>query len=369
MNKKYASFFASALLTGLLSLAGGEARAQAVIFPQQEQPGIAQSATDGTTYTLKNDLLTATFVKKDGHLTFGGCEAMNLNPGQELFKLVLGDGTTVLSSEMTLGEVKLVDLTPDNTKAKAALKLPGKAIEATFTKDKLTVKWQAILRDGSHYLRTELDLSASADQAMTAVYPMIYDVNSQAAGSAPVVVGNTRGAILASDKIFAGLETPMGINSVKGTTDLASFTPKSWNSGSFVWTPGDDTPEGITKLGYTKDQIVGARGYVTFLTGGTVKLTFAYSSGNNRLNIAGVDVTDGQGKVLASDYHKGYTGNNKENNVYTLTLPEGRKSCIIRYFVDTTEAITSSGSISYDQKIKVPVVVYDLKADDATAAN
>ena len=70
-----------------------------------------------------------------------------------------------------------------------------------------------MLRDGSHYLRTTLEVTADKDQAMQSITPMIYNVDNETAQAVPVVVGNTRGALLASTKIFAGLETPMGVNS------------------------------------------------------------------------------------------------------------------------------------------------------------
>ena len=71
--------------------------AQKVVFPQTQQAGTASIAVDGNEYTLKNNLLTAKFVKQDGSLFFNGCEEMNLKAGTELFKVVLGDGTTFTS--------------------------------------------------------------------------------------------------------------------------------------------------------------------------------------------------------------------------------------------------------------------------------
>lgn len=80
--------------------------AQKVVFPQTQQAGTASIAVDGNEYTLKNNLLTAKFVKQDGSLFFNGCEEMNLKAGTELFKVVLGDGTTFTSSQMTLQSVE-----------------------------------------------------------------------------------------------------------------------------------------------------------------------------------------------------------------------------------------------------------------------
>ena len=179
--------------------------AQKVIFPQEQQAGTASSSVSDGTYTLANNLLTATFIHADGKLTFGGCTAMGLQPSEDLFSIRLGDGTEVASSSMTLNGVSLVTLTPDATAAKASLKLPGRALEATYTSGDLQLTWRAVLRDGSHYLRTELELTAVADVAMNAIIPMHYTVDNTLSEQAPAVVGNTRGAVIASDKIFAGL--------------------------------------------------------------------------------------------------------------------------------------------------------------------
>lgn len=357
---------AAAVAASLLLTSTPAARAQAVIFPQAVQPGTASSSIQGDDYVLQNDLLSAAFVRQDGHLLFDGCEAMNLKAGTELFAITLGDGTVVRASEMTLGDIALVDLAPDAQAAKGALRLSGKAIVAELAYGDLRLEWRAVLRDGSHYFRTELRLTAAADQPMQSVTPMIYDVDNTVAGSVPTVVGNTRGAILASDRLFAGLETPMGINIAGTETDMAAFTARAWTERSFIWTPGNATPGGILALGFSAEDIAGARGYVTFKEAGDNKLTFTYRSGNHRLNMVGVDLTDADGNVVASDYHTGYTGNSQSLNAYTLRVPKPG-SYILRYFVETrTETIASAGDITFDKKVKTPVVVYDLPPGSAT---
>lgn len=358
-------------------LGGGQGIvAQKVIFPQTQQAGNAVLETKDDVYTLKNNLLTASFVKSEGKLIFNGCEEMNLKPGTELFKVVLGDGTAFNASDMTLQSVEEEELVGDAKAVKGSDRFSGKAIKAVFKKDKLNVTWHAVLRDGSHYLRTTLEVTADEDQAMQSITPMIYNVDNDKAQSVPVVVGNTRGALLASDKIFAGLETPMGVNSAQTeNAGFDQFTPTSWNANSFVWSPGDETPQGILNIQVknsplTAQEVVAARGYVSFRKAGDNTITFNYASGSHRLNIVGVDVVDGKGNVKASDYHYGYTGGQKENNTYTLNIPEAG-AYVLRYFVETrSESVTSSGSIEFSQKIGVPVVLYDLIAGkDAPAEN
>ena len=197
--------------------------AQQVIFPQEVQADKAQLVSRSKEWTLKNALLTAKFAKVKGKLIFNGCEEMNLKPGTELFKVVLGDGSTFTSSEMELVSVGTENLVGDKNAVKGSNRFNGKALKAVFKKGDLNIVWHAVLRDGSHYLRTTLDVSADKDIAMQSITPMIYNVDSYKAQSVPEVVGNTRGALIASNKIFAGLETPMGVNSVE-VEDTASAT-------------------------------------------------------------------------------------------------------------------------------------------------
>lgn len=65
------------------------AAAQSVIFPQSQQAGVATSSVSGGSYTLSNDLLSATFTHAGGKLTFDGCEAMGLLPAADLFSIRL----------------------------------------------------------------------------------------------------------------------------------------------------------------------------------------------------------------------------------------------------------------------------------------
>ena len=350
-----------------------QAHAQAVIFPQEQQAGTAQVSSADNVFTLSNDLLSASFRVADGTLVFDGCKALGLNPGTELFRLVLGNGTEVSASQMTMGTVRTTELAPDETASKGALRLPGKAIEADFTYRNLSMTWRAVLRDGSHYLRTELTLSAAADVTFKSIIPMIYAVDNASSEQPPAVVGNTRGAVIASDHIFAGLETPMGKNTIVSDTPLGTFVYDAWTGTTFSWTPASATPQGIRNLGLTNDYISGIQGYLAIKESGSHKVTFQYTSGRHRLDIAGVDVVDLQGTVVAHDYHKGYTGGSKSRNVYTLNIPEPGYY-LVRYFRDMTEELTgiitppfnSNGTITWSGTVSAPEVVYDGGENDLT---
>ena len=157
----------------------------------------------------------------------------------------MGDGKIVTASEMKLEDVKMVTLTENPSAATASLRYAGKALEARFTYEELSIVWRAVLRNGSHYLRTEMDIQAAKDLPMKGIVAMNYLVAKNSAYTAPEVVGNTRGAILASNHIFAGLETPMGLNSSKDEGNATHIeglwrrnttlkAGKTWNISSVV---------------------------------------------------------------------------------------------------------------------------------------
>lgn len=342
-----------------MALTTAGAWGQAVIFPQEQQPGEAQLVTADGEYTLSNNLLTAKYTLADGVLSFGGCAELGLAPGSELFRVVLGDGTEIPASQMTMSGLEAVTLAADVDAAKGALRFPGRALQANFKSGDLNVAWSAVLRDGSHYLRTELRLTSDNDLAMNAIYPMTYNLTADA--EVPVLAGTNRGEPLVSSKIFAGVESPMGINYVGAEgSDIAAFNPKGWQPEDFATIA--PVPQGILDLGYTSDQVLGAQGYIALLDAGDYKFTFLYSSGNKRLNMTGVDIVDLQGNVSSSDYHDGYSGNNKVDNTYTVKVT-APGVYMLRYFVQTkTESIDSRGNITVEGRTKVPVLVFDAPA-------
>lgn len=246
MRKQIRNLLGCSLLTACL-LSGQTMTAQSVIFPQEKQAGNASLVAERGVYTLQNDLLKAHFVAKNNHMFFDGCEQLGLLPGAELFSILLADGREVPASSMNLKSVEELNLTPAEGAAKGSLKLNGKAIEAHFTFEDLSIVWRAVLRDGSHYLRTEMDINANKDVAMRGIIAIKYSFNNKFSKQLPHVVGNTRGAVIANDKIFAGLETPMGINTVASAPTVETSVlqglwsrqttlqaGKTWNVGAVV---------------------------------------------------------------------------------------------------------------------------------------
>lgn len=367
----------------------GEDNNIAVYFPQEAKPGRAFSNffanpenLENYSFSLGNSLFEAKFKKTATSLTFEGCEAMNLKPSPELFAISLGSGGTVVkSSQMTLGDVTVIDLNADPQATVASERLQGLAVKAVYTYgEDIQVTWQAILRDGSHYLRTNLDIknTGSTNIDMYDITPMMYTVDVAKAGSTPARSGDSRlrGPLLVSDKIFSGVETPTAFNTVEQST-LEAWTPTAWTSDFFSWTPGYATPQEIIDLNpawYNTTNTYGKRGYVYFSQDEGHTVTFTFTGGSHKLNIVGVDLVDpNTDEVLYSDYHYGKTGNSHTNNVYTLkavsdnnqtTVPAGLY--VMRLFVTTraddsaNETIASTGNITISGTYESPTVSNNL---------
>ena len=62
--------------------------AQAVIFPQKKQPGVAKITQKSNSYQLANKVLKASFINTGGKLYFNGCSELGLQPDTELLKVL-----------------------------------------------------------------------------------------------------------------------------------------------------------------------------------------------------------------------------------------------------------------------------------------
>ena len=334
---------------------------QAVVYPaQQTAVGTANLVSYGNegakTYVLSNNVFSAAFAQTGGKLLFGGSKAMNLLAGTEPFTVSFGEGTTVPASSMTLTNLYTEDYADNATAVGGAEHFAGKALVATYeyTYGGATVGilWRAVLRDGSHYLRTEMELTGQGDVDMYNVVPLIYNVDTETAGSAPVVVGNTRGAVLMSSQLFAGLETPTAYNTVgdeasnEDNWTLENMLSTSLTAASWTQVASADVPARVTEAtGYGYPNIY-AYTYpnVTLTANQKVEVTIQYTSGNHRLNFGGADLLDGSGNICASDYHSGYSGGNTSNNVFTFIAPYAGTFSIRAFVENGTESIDASST-------------------------
>ena len=262
MNKKLTGILCSTALGCLIVGMPMSANAQRVVFPQTKQAGTATLDASANKYVLGNNLLHVSYSVKNGMLRFDGCPEMDLLPSDVLFRVRLADCTEFTSSDMKLENVTTETYAADTQAAKGSERFAGKGVKAVFTRGGMRIEWRAVLRDGSHYLRTEMSIMSDKDVAMDHIKPMDYAVDNRKAKTAPVVVGNTRGAVLLSNKIFAGLETPMGVNTNNvDAADIATINNrdiipmegnwvrhttlkagKTWNVSSVVGLVADGQP-------------------------------------------------------------------------------------------------------------------------------
>ena len=327
------------------------------VYPkQQNNVGEAKiSATQDGVYILSNKVLAAGWMKVGNAIYFAGANAMNLLPGTEPFTVAFGAGDNVPASAMTLKNVRTETLAADANAIGGAEHFNGVQLvaeyEYTYKGAKIEIVWRAVLRDGSHYIRTEMELKGVNDVDMFNVIPMIYNVDTDAADSTPKVVGNTRGATLLSDRIFAGLETPTAYNTVGDATvdtdayelvetkPVVSLTANSWKQLAAANIPGRVTEA----IGASYPNV-----YAYTMTGISlqkdqkVEINVQYTNGNHRLNFGGADLIDSNGNVAASDYKSGFSGTESENNTFTFSVPYNGTFSIRVFVENVTESINAS---------------------------
>ncbi len=332
--------------------------AQSAVYFPGPAPHEARSSNQKNLFVLENNLITAIYSYTGGKLAFTALMAQQTkiaDAGGELFVITLKDGTTWPASSMSMpGAPKLTDLAGDPKSLRYSGRLPGKALEAVFiSPDKsVQVKWKAVLRDGSHYLRTEMDIVSSKDVEMSDIIGMQYSmVPHPKTGAGLSVSGNTRGSLLVTPMAFAALETPMGNNTIlsaNGTQKAetpwtgTSWVPASWAAAS---------PNALKGYG---NGLLLMEGPVKIGGKGALKVTLSYRSGNNRINIAGVQLVDQKGKaVVSEDIHEGFSGEKSSNNSYTLKVPAEGVYGLKVFASNQNEALTSSGDISYSLPVEI----------------
>ena len=165
-------------------------------------------------FTLDNDQVSFTCQTGGGQLTPGSL--LNKKTGQivklgtDLFSLVETNATIVHAGEFNLtGEPHLQALPVNPGASRYAERLPGRELVADFVSadGNLHVTWHAILRDGSHYLREEVDLLATQDSFPLKAVGMLETPNVTAHAT-----GTVDGSPVADKTVFYAVEHPLSIN-------------------------------------------------------------------------------------------------------------------------------------------------------------
>ncbi len=347
----------------LTLLAAGHAVAAPSLYPGSA-PGRAQARLTASGATLSNQAFSATYRVKGGAVTFGGLRAADGTPllegDTELFSIRMKDGRVILASDMRVeGRGLYVSASkPSPAAVKESWRHPGYVVGATFTAPDASfrVHWTAKLHDGSHYLRQELNITASKKKAADISCVTALNYITAPNTGLPTVSGNTsHGCVVVNEKLFFGLETPMSLMTAggKGAKAASSWTPTAWEVSSFG--PAFNLPASFRAAygeryaatsGPVLTHLRQAEGPVSFAKGGDCTLTFRYTGGNHKLNIVGVQLLSAAGEVLSEDVHEGSTGHSSANNTYSIKVPQAGQYRL-RYWVQTlTESIASKGSIT-----------------------
>ena len=139
------------------------------------------------------------------------------------------------------------------------------------------------------------------------------------------------------------------LGSIADGGDIATtWTPSSW------WTTNDakgsNVLEAVKAVETTQYSTGNSKVMMRYMhmqvPAGRLDVTLSYQTGNNRLDIVGVDLLNANGEVVVSDYHFGYTGNAKSLNTYTLPV-ETAGSYSLRYWVTfKSQPNNSDGNIA-----------------------
>jgi len=128
----------------------------------------------------------------------------------ELFSLVLTNGAFVKASDFKLvGPVRTETLAADPRNSRFAERLPGRQLVAELVSadGNLRVAWRAILRDGSRYLRQQVELKASQ-----ASIPLKDIVLLDTPLPNARATGTVDGSPLTTGTVFVGVEHPLSVN-------------------------------------------------------------------------------------------------------------------------------------------------------------
>ena len=180
-----------------------------------QQPGRANATAHGSSYTLSNNMLDATWTLDQGHLT--GLTFTDKLHHRTVhiaspFAILLKDGSADKAADFhTEGQPQRKSLTAEASASRYSDRVPGIEFDTPLvTSDgTLHATWSVVLRDGSNYLRQVLTLTAGpADEAITRV--QLIDVTLPGAE----VDGSVKGSPIVAGDLFLGFEHPLSASKV-----------------------------------------------------------------------------------------------------------------------------------------------------------
>jgi hypothetical protein len=168
---------------------------------------------------LANDLVSASWSVSDGRLTalrlIDRSSGATLALPPDVFALLLRDGTVTSSSALRVRSAPRIEaLAAEPGAARLSQRVAGKqvVVELEDRDSRFGATWRAVLRDGSRYLRQEVELaSIGAPLAVEEIHLLDLDLPEAA------VLGSVRGSPVAGRGWFAGFEHPLAQARVAGS--------------------------------------------------------------------------------------------------------------------------------------------------------
>ncbi|MDE6514039.1 MAG: hypothetical protein K2L05_07655, partial [Muribaculaceae bacterium] len=134
-----------------------------------------------------------------------------------------------------------------------------------------------------------------------------------------------------------------------GTTETDTWSGENWTKVGATGAPAQivavheahPTEVNLNNLRYMDRPI-------TVTTPGimSVDLVYRTGGGNDRLVIAGVAVLDANGKIAYGDFHRGFSGGNKVDKVYTFNIEKSGSYTLRYYSTNADNALDTHGDIT-----------------------
>lgn len=178
-------------------------------------PGVLLAAE--RSLTLTNGIVTGRWTLANGQIRpldltdISHKRTIALAPAD--FEIFLEDGSRVRSDEMkVVGTPRVESVGKDSNSPKRSDGLGGKRLVVVLASNSgsITATLSAVVRNGSRYLREELSIGAIGSDLPIKKVQLI-DLASQSLA----VFGSASGSPLAGPDLFAGVEDPLSVSSVK----------------------------------------------------------------------------------------------------------------------------------------------------------
>ena len=188
--------------------------AQSAIAGAQDS-GKAVATIHGNAYTLSNDTIAASWTIANNKLV---TVTVTDKPGKTLlllsnpFALLFKDGTVYNIGNLQIdGDPQMQALTSNPEASRYSDRLPGEKFDLHLISNdgNMHLTWSVVLRDGSHYVRQFVTITAGSHDVPISRVQLI-DLNLPGAH----VVGSVKGSPIVYDNFFIGFEHPLSDSKV-----------------------------------------------------------------------------------------------------------------------------------------------------------